>query len=125
MVLLVVATYPHNRGSFILNIQSFKMLQPKENVSNENYSTVGNTSNSTKTISLIAELVKLNYDFAMDIQSFFTLIEDKVFWMLNNPSDNPERELHQILSLSRTASTMIDPDSFENLQNYLQELKKD
>lgn len=101
------------------------MLQPKENVSNENYSTVGNTSNSTKTISLIAELVKLNYDFAMDIQSFFTLIEDKVFWMLNNPSDNPERELNQILSLSRTASTMIDPDSFESLQNYLQELKKD
>ena len=99
------------------------MQQPNLNASNDNSSIVLNTSNSTRTISLVSELVKLNYDFAIDIQSFFTLIEDKVFWMLENPSVNSDKDLYQILALARNASKMIDPDSFENLQNYLQQLK--
>lgn len=94
-----------------------------QNASNENNSIGLNTSNSASTISLVSELVKLNYDFAVDIQSFFTLIEDKIFWMLENPSDHSEKDLFQILALARNASKMIDPESFENLQNYLQELK--
>ena len=101
------------------------MSQSIKNASNVEKDYVLNTSNSTKTISLVSELVKLNYDFAIDIQSFFTLIEDKVFWMLNNHSDNPERDLNQILALARNASQMIDPEAFEVLQEYLQELKND
>lgn len=80
---------------------------------------------NAQTIGLVQDIAKLNWDFAIDLQSHLITIEESIYKLLETADDDCHiQKLYQILACARSAKTMFDPNDFETLDNYLKKISK-
>lgn len=80
--------------------------------------------NQEKNFNYPEELLKLNYEYGLDLKSLLNTIEHLANQALvrNIEDVTNEQNLERIQAMARRAGEMIVPDRYENLRLFLEEL---